>query len=77
MLTPALFQEDPANASHVDGSGLVLKTRLAELERELIERALALAEGNHSEAARLLGVTRNGLTMKMRRLDIDPSVFDD
>ncbi len=77
MLAPSLFGQDPSRADDLHEAGLDLKVRLAALERELIERALAEADGNHSEAARLLGVTRNGLTMKMKRLDIDPPPVSD
>lgn len=42
----------------------------ARTERELIERTLAEREGNISEAARLLGVTRRGLYLKMERLGV-------
>ena len=39
--------------------------------RGLSMSALDRARGNHSEAARILGVTRNGLTMKMKGLGIE------
>jgi DNA-binding NtrC family response regulator len=41
------------------------------LESTLVRQALARSGGNLSEAARLLGVSRNGLVMKMQRLGID------
>ena len=47
---------------------LDLQARVAELERQLIEQALLRSGGNRSVAARLLGLSRNGLAMKMRRL---------
>jgi DNA-binding NtrC family response regulator len=58
----------PAPVAHDD---LHLKRRVADLERMLVRQALVRAEGNLSEAARLLGVSRNGLVMKMQRLGID------
>jgi DNA-binding NtrC family response regulator len=49
-------------------STATLQERLDLLEREAIETALAAARGNKTVAARILGITRNGLAMKMRRL---------
>ena len=40
---------------------------LAEMEKRLICRALAYTGNNKSEAARLLGITREGLRKKMQR----------
>jgi DNA-binding NtrC family response regulator len=43
------------------------------LERRLIRAALVRTGGKRSAAARLLGVSRNGLAMKMERLGLgDP-----
>ncbi|HEX3554920.1 MAG TPA: sigma 54-dependent Fis family transcriptional regulator [Thermoanaerobaculia bacterium] len=47
-----------------------LQEQVDAVEREAILRALATAEGNKSKAARLLGITRNGLSLKMDRLKI-------
>ena len=47
---------------------LNLQARIDELERAMIEEALKTAKGNKSLAARMLGVTRNGLAMKVARL---------
>jgi Nif-specific regulatory protein len=49
---------------------LQIETRIEELERSLIREALAQARGNQSRAARLLGISRNGLAIKMARLGI-------
>jgi Nif-specific regulatory protein len=45
-----------------------LKGRTLELEAELIQDAIERAHGNKSAAARSLGLTRQGLWKKMRRL---------
>ena len=45
-----------------------LQVRIEALEREAIEQALKEAGGNKSRAARILGITRNGLAMKLARL---------
>jgi transcriptional regulator with PAS, ATPase and Fis domain len=62
-----------------DGSGggrggsatLELQPNVERLERRLIQEALGRAGGNRTQAARLLGVSRNGLAIKMQRLGID------
>jgi hydrogenase-4 transcriptional activator len=48
-----------------------LATAVEKLEREMIEGALERAEGNISETARLLGLTRRGLYLKMQRLGVE------
>jgi DNA-binding NtrC family response regulator len=58
-------------ASPTAGSTLQIATRVAELERDLILQALQRSRGNRSVAARLLGLSRNGLALKMHRLDVD------
>jgi len=45
---------------------------VAALERRLIQQALERAAGNRSQAARLLGISRNGLAIKMERLGVGP-----
>jgi len=50
----------------IPDEGLVLE----ELEKRLIERALAKAEGNKSRAASLLGLTRRTLYSRMERYGI-------
>ena len=49
-----------------------LAGRFEALERELIPRALARARGNQTAAARLLGISRNGLAKRLKRLGIRP-----
>src|SRR5687767_5396102 len=43
---------------------------LAEVEKELMTRALARAKGNKSEAARLLGVSRPRLLRRLMQLKL-------
>ncbi|MCA8949428.1 MAG: sigma 54-interacting transcriptional regulator, partial [Planctomycetes bacterium] len=64
--TAALLPEDPAlpATSEAVGPGTL---SLAELERWAIERALAAADGNKAEAARLLGIGRRTLYDKLGR----------
>jgi len=51
-------------------SALDLAANVAQLERRLIQAAIVRARGKRSAAARLLGLSRNGLAMKMERLAI-------
>jgi transcriptional regulator with PAS, ATPase and Fis domain len=57
-----------------DGRGptatLELQPNIDRLERRLIKEALARVGGNRTQAARMLGVSRNGLAIKMERLRI-------
>ena len=56
--------------THVALNEASLKDRVTDFERQLIEKALADANSNISEAARLLGVKRTTLIEKMGRLNI-------
>ncbi|HEV7488284.1 MAG TPA: sigma 54-interacting transcriptional regulator [Thermoanaerobaculia bacterium] len=47
-----------------------LQLQVESLERGAISRALVQCNGNRSAAARLLGITRNGLSLKLRRLGL-------
>ena len=51
-------------------SELALERLVAECERAAIREALRRSGGNKSEASRQLGLSRNGLTMKMQRLGL-------
>jgi DNA-binding NtrC family response regulator/tetratricopeptide (TPR) repeat protein len=52
-------------------AGRTLAAVVEEVERDAIQNALNEAAGNISEAARLLGLTRRGLYLKLRRLRLD------
>ena len=51
-------------------SDLDLDTLVSDCERAAIREALHRSHGNKSEAARLLGLSRNGLSMKINRLGL-------
>ena len=51
-------------------SSLKLEANIAHLERRLVRAALLRTSGKRSAAARLLGISRNGLAMKMERLGV-------
>jgi len=47
-----------------------LEERVDDLEREAIRDALAQSGGNKTRAAKILGLTRNGLNLKLKRLGL-------
>jgi len=54
------------------GAALALPT-LAQMEAEHIGEVLRLTSGNKSRAARILGISRQGLIEKLRRFRMDES----
>ena len=48
-----------------------LASAVEQVERDMIQAALDRSSGNISETARLLGLTRRGLYLKLRRLGLD------
>jgi transcriptional regulator with PAS, ATPase and Fis domain len=64
------FARSESGAADIDRAVRPLQEAVNEIERREIERALSAAGGNKSRAARLLGITRNGLALKLRRLRI-------
>jgi DNA-binding NtrC family response regulator len=53
-----------------------LGSAVERVERDMITVTLAHAGGNISETARVLGLTRRGLYLKMRRLGLDGVAAD-
>jgi DNA-binding NtrC family response regulator len=53
-----------------------LAAAVEDVEREVIGTALRRSSGNISETARVLGLTRRGLYLKMRRLGLDGVAAD-
>jgi len=49
---------------------------LAELERDLLQQALALTDNNRSRAARLLGLTRDQIRYRMSKMELDAAAGD-
>ena len=69
MVSAAVTADAPAAAEPTDDD-LDLKRHVDALERCLITRAIEKADRNLAEAARRLGLSRNGLVMKMGRLGV-------
>jgi DNA-binding NtrC family response regulator len=53
-----------------------LAAAIEQIERELIKATLDQTSGNISETARVLGLTRRGLYLKLRRLGFDQAAAD-
>jgi DNA-binding NtrC family response regulator len=77
VITPDLLSPGlAATADLTDGAPRArgrrksLAAAVEELEREMIEGALERSAGNISETARILGLTRRGLYLKMQRLGV-------
>jgi len=67
-----LFPPMQQQLDDFDAAGdLSLDTALADLERTYIAAAMARTRGNRSKAAKLLGISRNGLALKMDRLGLN------
>jgi DNA-binding NtrC family response regulator len=68
---PVLTAPPESDVPH-ETATLTLQAARDAAERTAIERALRLAKGNKSLAARILGISRNGLAAKLESLGIDP-----
>jgi DNA-binding NtrC family response regulator len=54
------------------GERAPIHSSMAEVERALLEKALAEAGGHKSRAAEILGISRHALKRRMQRLDMEP-----
>ncbi|MGZ5444204.1 MAG: sigma-54 interaction domain-containing protein [Thermoanaerobaculia bacterium] len=72
MKSPATVAA-PLRVDETIAPARTLRERMDLVERQEIERALRASRGNRSLAARTLGITRNGLAHKLRRLGIEVS----
>src|SRR4029077_1556305 len=68
LLVPSQQEEIPDPLPEV--GSLELEALVNKVEERWIREALARAGGNRTQAAKLLGISRNGLTIKMKRLGI-------
>jgi DNA-binding NtrC family response regulator len=73
MLSPRVLEPAAAPDGTTPGENfdLNLQRNVDRVEEQVIRRALAQAGGNQTKAAKILGISRNGLADKMRRLGID------
>jgi two-component system nitrogen regulation response regulator GlnG len=56
-------------------SGALYKSLLDVVEKPLIETTLRRTRGNQIRAAAVLGINRNTLRTKIKRLNIDPELY--
>lgn len=63
------ISDDSLNKSK---EGALYKSIIQAIEKPLIERILERTEGNQLKAARILGINRNTMRSKIRKLGIDP-----
>jgi len=72
MLSPAILHPPVQQQldDFDDAGDLDLDSAVAGLEGKLIAAALARTKGNRSKAAKLLGISRNGLALKIDRLGL-------
>lgn len=71
MLSPSIRDGAALPAGAPAAQPLALEPQVRELETRLIREALRRAGGVHLQAARLLGIHRNSLRHKMKRLGIE------
>ena len=71
-----MIVEDKIKEAFLDGKrGNIYQLVMDETEKVLIEKALDYAYGNQLVAARFLGVNRNTIRNKIRRLNIRVEKF--
>jgi two-component system nitrogen regulation response regulator GlnG len=63
------------HAFNTVGEGKIYRSVIDSAERLIIEKALFKTGGNQILAARILGLNRNTLRAKVKRLKIDPAQF--
>jgi len=81
LLSPELARLDTESPTQAGAAVRMTAPTLAkavdQLERDLIRNALDRSDGNISETARQLGLTRRGLYLKLRRLGLEaPAAMD-
>jgi DNA-binding NtrC family response regulator len=69
-IAPAATLPTGATEEPAEPVGHDLHSQIDAVERQAILQALAAAHGNKSKAALALGITRNGLALKMKRLKV-------
>lgn len=63
------------NSLYNEKKGLLYKSILDIIEKPLFERTLQRAEGNQLKAAKILGLNRNTVRQKIKRLGINPKIY--
>ncbi|MFA5350547.1 MAG: helix-turn-helix domain-containing protein [Candidatus Omnitrophota bacterium] len=61
------------NSLFIEKRGVLYKSILEAIEKPLLEQTLERCEGNQLKAARILGINRNTMRAKIKKLGIDVS----
>ncbi|MDD5477792.1 MAG: helix-turn-helix domain-containing protein [Candidatus Omnitrophica bacterium] len=61
------------NSLFIEKKGVLYKSVLEAIEKPLLEQTLERCEGNQLKAARILGINRNTMRVKINKLGIDVS----
>lgn len=61
------------NSLFIEKRGVLYKSVLEAIEKPLLEQTLERCEGNQLKAARILGINRNTMRTKIKKLGIDVS----
>jgi DNA-binding protein Fis len=61
------------NSLFIEKKGVLYKSVLEAVEKPLLEQTLERCEGNQLKAARILGINRNTMRAKIKKLGIDVS----
>lgn len=61
------------NSLFIEKKGVLYKSVLEAIEKPLLEQILERCEGNQLKASRILGINRNTLRTKIKKLGIDVS----
>jgi two-component system NtrC family response regulator len=74
---PGEFRDSVSAALRMDGIPVEAKLyeTLATVERDMILRALRMADGVQTRAAEILGIGKSGLNQKLKKYDIDVAAF--
>ena len=80
-LSPDLAAPEPGTPAQAYASAAPIRpgnlaSVVEKIERDLITATLTTTSGNISETARVLGLTRRGLYLKMRRLGLESTMAD-
>jgi len=63
------------NHLYNDKKGVLYKSILDVVEKPIIERVLERTYGNQLKAARILGLNRNTIRTKIKKLGINPGLY--
>lgn len=71
MIAHLLREEGYSMSDDSQKRGMLYKAVLEKIEKQLIEQILERTEGNQIKAAKFLGINRNTIRAKIKKLGID------